>query len=335
MISGLPKQPKGAGEQEFYALLAMLVATAIWGFAPPIIKYTLDFIPVYSFLFYRFLIVCLILFPFIYMELRRQNVSLREFPTLAVSGLTGQTSLAILFLGLKYTSSLEVAVIGVIAPLFMVAAGHYFFSEKVKKNIQIGLIITSVGTLILAIGPILDSNSVSHSIDLRIWGNILIIIYNLFWVVHVLWSKRIRGENSRTIDQTAGFLGISVPRKKYSSQLVTGISFYVGLASMLPFYILESSGRFGETNFNIIDLSLNAWLGLLYMALLSSIVAYGLFEWSLKYLKVTDTVIFSYVSPVFTLPAAFFILGELPTKGIILGAAVIALGILVAERKKG
>lgn len=332
MISGLPKQPK---TKEFYALLAMLGATAIWGFAPPIVKQTLSYIPVYSFLFYRFLIVCLLLFPFVYMELRRQNVSLREFPALAVSGLTGQTSIVLIFLGLKYTSSMEVAVIGVIAPLLMVAAGHYFFNDKVNKNIEVGLIITSVGTLILAIGPILDSNSDSSTIGLRIWGNILVVIYNLFWTIHILWSKRLRGENSRAIDQTAKFFGIPVPKKRYTSGLITGVSFYIGLVSMIPLYILESSGRLGGPSFNIAYLNLNGWIGLLYMALLSSIVAYGLFEWSLKYLKVTDTAIFSYISPVFTLPAAFFILGELPTKDILLGAAIVALGIIVAERKKG
>jgi drug/metabolite transporter (DMT)-like permease len=332
VFSGLPKQAKS---REFYALLAMLSATAIWGFAPPVIKYTLDLIPIFSFLFYRFLIVCVVLLPFVYMELRRQNVSLREFPALAVSGLTGQTSLVILFLGLKYTSSLEVAVIGIIAPLLMVVAGHYFFNERVNKNIQVGLIITSLGTLVLAIGPILDSNSVSPDVNLRIWGNILIIVYNLFWVVHVMWSKRLRGENSRAINQTAKFFGIPLPKKEYSSQLITAVSFYIGLVSMIPFYILESSGRLGATAFNLSELNTNGWVGLLYMALLSSVVAYGLFEWSLKYLKVTDTVIFSYISPIFTLPAAFFILGELPTKDIILGSVIIALGILVAERKKG
>ena len=103
---------------------------------------------------------------------------------------------------------------------------------------------------------------------------------------------------------------------------------------MIPLYILESSGRLGGVSFSLTDLNLDGWAVLLYIALLSSIVAYGLFEWSLKYLKVTDTVIFSYISPIFTLPAAFLILCELPTKGIILGSIVIALGILVAERKK-
>lgn len=315
--------------------MAMIAATAIWGFAPPIIKHTLSYIPPFSFLFYRFLIVCAVIFPFVYLELRRQTVSLRDFPALILSGVLGQASLAILFYGLKYTSSLEVAVIGVIAPLLMVAAGHYFFGDKINKNLKIGLIITSLGTLILAIGPILDPEIPKAAKSSRVLGNVLIVIYNLFWTAHVLWSKRIRGENSHKVNEVAKFLGIPIPRKKYSSQLITGVSFYIGLACMIPLYLLESTGKLGATPFTIIGLNPAGWAGLLYMALLSSIAAYGLFEWSLKYLKVTDTVIFSYISPVFTLPAAFFILGELPTPDIIAGSIVIAVGIFVAEHKKG
>lgn len=331
----LNKLPNQNASKETYALIAILVATAIWGFAPPIIKHTLGYIPPFSFLFYRFLIVCLALFPFLYLELRRQNVSLRDFPALMLCGVLGQASLALLFYGLNYTGSLEVAVIGIIAPLLIVASGHYFFGDKVNKNLGIGLIITSIGTLILAIGPILDSSTPSATRTSRILGNSLIVIYNLFWTAHVLWSKRLRGENSHRVNEVAKFLGIPVPRKKYSSELITGLSFYIGLACMTPFYVLESMGRFGAKTFTILHLDFLGWMGLLYMALFSSIVAYGLFEWSLKYLKVTDTVIFSYISPIFTLPAAFFILGELPTPNIIAGSLVIALGIFVAERKKG
>lgn len=331
----LNKLPVAKASKETHALLAILGATAIWGFAPPIIKHTLDYIPPFSFLFYRFLIVCLALFPFLYLELRRQRVSLRNFPALVLSGLLGQASLILLFYGLNYTSSLEVAVIGIIAPLLMVSAGHYFFNDKVNKNLKIGLIITSLGTLILAIGPILDSNAPTATRNARIIGNTLIVIYNLFWTAHVLWSKRLRGENSHKVNEVAKFLGIPVPRKKYSSELITGLSFYAGLVCMTPFYILESTGKLGTSTFTILHLNATGWVGLLYMALLSSIVAYGLFEWSLKYLKVTDTVIFSYISPIFTLPAAFLILGELPTSDIIVGSLIIALGIFVAERKKG
>lgn len=332
MLKGLPKREKN---RELHALMAMLVATAIWGFAPPIIKYTLDFIPPMSFLFYRFLIVCIILFPFMYLELRRQSVAARDLPALLLSGLLSQTSLIILFVGLNLTTSLEVAVIGIMAPLLMVVAGHYFFNEKVNKHIQVGLAITTIGTVILAVGPALDTTTNSALRSEKILGNLLIVVYNMIYTADVLWAKRIRGENSHNLDGVARFLGIPAPKKHYTSQLITAVTFYVGLITLIPFYLLESSGSFGYSSFTISDLNTAGWLGLLYMALLSSIVAYGLFEWSLKYLKVTDTVIFSYISPIFTLPAAFFILGELPTRDIIIGSIVIATGILVAEKKKG
>ncbi|KKT83836.1 MAG: hypothetical protein UW82_C0031G0004 [candidate division WWE3 bacterium GW2011_GWC2_44_9] len=331
-MSNLPSSPK---ELKQYAVPAMLIATAIWGFAPPIIKHTLDYIPPMAFLFFRFLIVCLLLLPFMYLRLRREKITLREFPVLAISGLLGQTSLILVFWGLKFTTSLEVAVIGIIAPLLMVAAGHYFYGDKVNKKIKLGLLITSIGTLILAIGPILDSNSGHGLIGYRIIGNVLIVLYNLVWTAFVLWSKRLRGENSPKLNRTAKYLGICLPTKKYESSTITTVSFYVALLTMIPLYILETSGAFGNSNtYNIASIPVLAWAGLLYMAVLSSIAAYGLFEWSLKYLKVTDTAIFSYIAPLFTLPAAFLLLGELPTKGILVGAAVVVLGIAVAEKNR-
>jgi len=318
-----------------YPLLAMLAATAIWGFAPPIIKHTLEYIPPFSFLFYRFLIVCIVMLPYMYFQLRRETVLVKDLPALTIAGLLSQASLILIFYGLRYTSSLEVAVIGTVAPLLMVGAGHYFFNDRVSKYIEAGLVLATVGTLILALGPLLDADTPKTHVNTRIWGNFLIVLYNFIYTADVLWAKRIRGSNSTKINQAARFLGIPLPRKKYSSQLMTGITFYVGLTSMLPFYILESSGKIGQLGFNILSLNLGGWAGLLYTALLSSIVAYICFEWSLTYLKVTDTVLFSYIAPVFTLPAAFIILGELPTRDLILGAVVVVLGILVAERKKG
>lgn len=331
-MNGLPKKQKTG---EYYALIAMLSATAIWGIAPPIIKYTMEYIPPMAFLFYRFLIVCLILMPFVYLELRRQNLLVKDFLGLAISGILGQGCLILLFFGLEYTSSLEVAVIGIISPLLMVVAGHYYFSEKISKYVQVGLVLICLGTAILALGPILSSGVSSSAGLSKVFGNFLIILYNLAWVGHVLWTKRIRGENSSKIDTVARFFKLPVPRRRYSSQLITALSFYIGLLLIIPFYMLEANGVFGGKSFNILDLSTSGWIGLLYMSILSSIVAYGLFEWSLKFLKVTDTVIFSYISPLFTLPAAFFILGELPTSDLLLGAGIIATGIAVAEKKKG
>lgn len=326
--------PNNGNKQKTNALYGMLAATAIWGIAPPIIKSTLDSISPISFLFYRFLIVCIVLLPFMYFKLRKEKLTLKDLPILAVSGVFAQTSLLLIFYGLKFTSSLEVAFIGVIAPLLTIGAGHYFFGDDIGRNTKIGLIITSLGTAVLAIGPILDSNSFSHNTETRILGNALIVLYNLLWAIFVIWSKRLRGEKSDKITKATKLLGISLPRKNYSSSTITGVSFYVGLLTLLPLYIIEASGSMGSSNvFSILDLPYKAWAGIMYMALLSSVIAYGLFEWSLKFLKISDTVIFSYIAPIFTLPAAYLLLSEIPSGSVLIGSFVIVCGIVVAERK--
>jgi len=70
------------------------------------------------------------------------------------------------------------------------------------------------------------------------------------------------------------------------------------------------------------------------MALLSSIVAYGVYQWGLKYLEAQETAVYSYLGLLFNIPAAFLILGEIPTQQMAVGAVVIAVGVVIAEKFK-
>ena len=70
MIRTLPKR--------HLAFAALLVATAIWGVATPIIKLTLSHISLFSFLFFRFLVVCCILLPVTALELKRNPIDKSE-----------------------------------------------------------------------------------------------------------------------------------------------------------------------------------------------------------------------------------------------------------------
>lgn len=328
----LPKKSKN--NPQTIALMAILFATAIWGFAPVVIKGTLDYLPPFTFLFYRFLIVCLVLLPYMCLYLKKQSPSIRDLPALVLVGLLGQTSLILIFVGLKYTTSIEMSIIGIVAPIMLAVAGHYFYRDELNKYLKIGLAVASVGTLILTLGPIMEPNQTIASKELRIFGNLLVLLYQVFFVTYVLWSKRIRGENSHEINILAKFFRIAIPRKKYGSFFITGLSFYVALASMLPLYVFENQGFFGGYSVEILRMGPEPLFGLIYMSIFSSIVAYGLFDWSLKHLKVTDTVVFSYLAPIFTIPAAFIVLQEIPTSELVVGSLIIAVGIVIAEKRK-
>jgi len=310
--------------------IAILITTLIWGAAGPIIKYTLSYIPPLTFLFLRFLIVCIILLPYLFVELRRTKINKRDYLNFFLLGLFAQTSILLIFLGLNYTTALDAAIIGIMGPILSIVAGHYFYKDKIDTKIKVGLSLASIGTLFVIIEPALTGNG-KVAIEHRIFGNLLILLYHFFWVVYIIWSKMSMGERSALLKKTLSFVHLKPMTKKYSPTLITGLTFYVGLITLIPLSIIENLNR--TSYFDILSIDPRGLLGLLYMALLSSIMAYMCYQWSLDHLKVSQIAFFGYLAPIFTVPIAYILLGEIPNKVMVIGAVFIALGVYIAEKR--
>jgi len=318
----------------FLAYVALTVVTLIWALAGPVIKLTLQDVPPVHFLFFRLLIVCIVLLPLVSLQLRKDPIKPKEIPTLIMLGLFSQSSLALTFIGYKYTTALDAAIITLLAPLLAVVAGHYYFNEKVSGRTRMGVILASIGTLLIIIEPFLVNGASLRTKELKVLGNMLILIATLSFLLFTLWSKYAEGEKSNKIKKIFKLLHLHKLKKGRSPLTITCITFYVGLASMIPLLILETKGYFGPINFSIYNLKTTAVIGIFYMAIFSSIIAYTLYEWSLKIASVADTAFFNYLSPIFTLPFAYLLLREVPTKINLIGAGIIGIGVLIAGRKK-
>lgn len=321
-------------KQTVLAYLAFLAANIIWGAAVPVIKLTLNYVPVMTFLFLRFLIVCIILLPFTLIELKKHPIDKRDFPNIVILGIFGQSSLFLAFAGLKYTGALETAIIGVISPILAVAAGHYFYNEKVNKYVKAGIVLATLGTLFIVLEPILSKNQINTDVKLRMFGNLLELLYNFAFLTYIVWSKISLGQISKNVKRTLHFIHIKQMVKEYPSTLLTAISFYVALATFIPFVLLEKLGYFGAYNFKYSSLSLIPILGILFMAVFSTIIAYMFFEWALEKVSISDSAILGYLGPVFTLPFSYLLLKETPTAVMIVGSLIIAFGVFIAEKKK-
>ncbi len=321
---------------------ATILAVAIWAGALPVIKITTEYIPPFTFLFIRFLVVCLLLLPVMVVLLRQSPIDRRDYKNLILLGLVGQSAIALVFWGVKFTSALDAAIIGTIAPLLTIAAGHYFYKEKINNTTKVGVLIAVVGMLIVVFEPLLLGNGsdIAHTGTAmqRTFGNLLIVLYNVSFTMYIIWSKMVMGKKSHTLTSTFRHFHVEPMKKTYSPMLHTTIAFYIGLATMIPFAILEYLGYFGAdayaTNPSTPGSLLIPILGILYMAILSSIVAYIAYEWGLQKAEVSDGAILGYLGPLFTLPFAFIILGEAPTPINLLGAVVITVGVIIAERNK-
>lgn len=328
MLSRLKKK------KAFLPYLALLVTTTIWAAAGPVIKLTVEYIPPFTFLFYRFLIVCVLLLPLTINIAAKEKVDKKDWPEIILMSITGQTAIILIFWALKFTSALDAAIIAVFAPILVIAAGHYFYNEKMTNMAKLGIIISSFGMFVIVLEPIIANHRLLAQTELRVLGNILALLFQLSWPVYIILNKRLLGQRSKKVSQALDIIHVEENRRKHSPEFLMAISFYIALLSLIPFVFFERFGAFGlyppfSAIFNKISL-----LGLFYMVVLSSIVAYFLFQWSLKYVEASETGYFTYLSPILTLPFAYWILKETPSKTAFFASAIIALGVFLAEKYK-
>ena len=272
--------------------------------------------------------------PVVFIELKANPIHKKDIKNLILLGIFGQASLAFIFWGIQYTSTIDTAIIGTFGPLLTIYGGYKFYNEKISHKTKVGIAIATIGTALVVLQPILESGlSGGEDIMLRLFGNFLIVAYTVFFTIYVLYSKVVMGRATKDMKSFLRHIHVEPMKKHYSPTLSTAITFYVGLAVIIPFAFLENAGYFGEV-LNPVNLDTMAWLGILYMALISSIVAYIVYEWGIQHADISDGAIFGYLGPLFTLPFSYLMLGEIPSSLALIGATILTIGVFIAEKYK-
>lgn len=303
----------------------LLIATIIWSFATPLVKFALNDIDPYFFLFFRFLIVIILCLPFLIHYLRKRKYTGYDWFNLILFAVTGQVVLIIFFVGLDLTTATDSIIIGLLGPLVTIAAGHYFFRDKINLVKEIGIIIAFLGAILVISEPLFSSTN--GTAKNRFLGNLLIssnIIIGTFWVVY---SKFLFGTNSVKLITFMKKIGIKLHKKKYDEVEFNIMSFLIAFVALIPFYLYN----FQSYNKQIVSISNTSLAVILYMAIFSSIIAYILYIKAQAKLEVSEVSILSYITPLFSLPASFYILGEIPSNFAIIGLIVIFCGIAVSK----
>ncbi len=303
----------------------LLIATIIWSFATPLVKFAFNDIEPVFFLFFRFGIVTLICLPFLIHYLRKRKYSLYDWFNLILFSITGQVVLIIFFIGLDLTTATDSIIIGLIGPLVTIAAGHYFYRDRINLVKEIGIFLAFIGAILVIAEPLFSATN--GTAKNRFLGNLLIssnIIIGTFWIVY---SKFLFGTNSIKLISLMKKIGIKLHKKKYDATEFNLLSFLVTFIFLIPFYLYN----FQDYNQKISNISNSSLLVILYMAIFSSIIAYILFIKAQAKLEVSEVSILSYLAPLFSLPASFFILGEVPSNYAIIGLIVIFSGVIVTK----
>lgn len=292
------------------AYLLLLIATLIWGIAGPVIKFTLGGISPLLFLVYRFGISSLIAVIFFSKLTFRFPRDKKTLIYLFIST-TFQTTigLSLLFFGLKNTTVLDMTLITLMAPLLAAESGVRFLHERITTREKIGMGVALLGTLFTVIEPL----AVGGGDGIRTSGNALILLYLVSTVVPAILTKKLL---------RAGVKAVTL----------TNLEFLTGFITLLPFALLTYG--YSETTNTLSGLDLKYHLGILFMALFSGSLAYTLFNKAQKTIEVGEAAVFSYLYPLFAAPLAVLWLKEKVTSRFIIGAMIIAIGVVIAEYKK-
>lgn len=286
--------------------LALTLNAIIWGSAFPIVKPAFAYISPMQYLYLRFLlagIVAIPIFLYFYLKLRPKLSYLFKVLLIELGGMV--IPLLVLYEGLARTTALDASLIGATGPIFVVLGGILLLRERETKREWQGLALSLLGSLVIVVEPILmggHSDTASSTL-----GNLLILTYNLLWMVYALIAKKFY---------------------KKHPPLYFGAVTYLGTA-LIYGLILAHSGSLPPLS--ILYTSYPILLPVLYMAIPGGILAFALYLFAQSKIEVSEANIFTYLNGVVAIPAAYFLLGEKPSPVTLLAIIIITYGVLRAE----
>lgn len=292
--------------KKYYGEAALLLITVIWGGTFALIKNALNDISPSLFLAIRFGVASIILFPFLYSQLK--SINKETF----IAG----TILAIFFflgfqfqtIGLNYTTATKSGFITgtfvVIIPILQILI------EKRKPRIHniIGVILVFIGLIFLSSkGENLFHFFEEFGSDLNI-GDLFTLICAILFAFQVVY--------------------VDIFTKKYPYMPMVFIQLFISaIGGMFSAVILSSLGL-EQTKFT---LNFNVVTAILYTSIFASIIAITI---QLKYQKVVSPtkagIIYSF-EPIMAAILAYLILSEKITNFGFIGGAFIFAGLIVSE----
>jgi len=205
--------------------------------------------------------------------------------------------------GLQTSEAGTTAWIVATTPVFMAMLGRFILKERLDWLKTLGIFLAFAGVLLVVSKGNLSSVSVGR---FGAPGDKLILVSAVNWAVFSVLSRR----------------GL----KAYPAGLMM---FYVmTLGWLFTSLLFFAGGNIAEVS----GLTFNGWLGIAFLGVFCSGLAYIAWYDALQALSAAQTGVFLYIEPLVAVVVAFFVLGEPVTLVSLLGGGVILFGVWLVNR---
>lgn len=202
---------------------------------------------------------------------------------------------------MKYIPSGLGAVIGAASPLWIALLSAYVFKES-RLNLLtfIGLILGLAGILVIFSDYLHDLLNSAFSI-----GILLNVVASVTWAFGTIYTIK----NARQID----------PYFSLGWQMFLGGVILLGLSRLTGQYT------------HLSHVAIEAWLSILYLVLIGSVITYSAFIYALKRLPAAQVSVYAYVNPIVAIIVGSLLNHEKLTAIIATGTAITLLGIFLVN----
>lgn len=282
--------------------LYLIIASSIWGGMYVVVKVLVSIIPPLELVWFRYLIAIVALLIVGIVTKQNWHIEKRDYLKIITIGITGYAiSIVAQETGTMLSSAQMGAIITSSTPAFMVVFAWLILKERltIKKGMSVGL--ATVGVLIIVgVGDLNVSN---------ILGGISLLIAALTWALMSVLVKRLPNN--------------------YPQIVVTTYSTLVALVVLTPFVL---------PNLHKIDVSQlshpTIWGGLLYLGIVSTAVAFLLWNRGLQVLNASSGGLFFFFQPVIGALFGWLVLGEKIGVTFWVGSTLIIIGVLIVIKEK-
>jgi drug/metabolite transporter (DMT)-like permease len=295
----LENQKKPSGFITYAVLIAGMIVIS---FTSPMLKETLDLgLTSVSITFYRIAISAAVIWIMIALKpgyrTEVKSVTKRDFWLICLGGFFRAANMVLWVFALTFSPVFLVSALLRTNPVWVIAGSYLFLGKQTPLKSLIGVGICLVGVAICALGGFSDESN------------------NPIGMVLILFSAVLFGLN---------LIVSGVIREKFSLWPTMGMTFLFAAVLLFVTCLItgESLGPFSPM----------AWVWLLALSLICTLLGQSTSVWALKHIPATNVSLINLLAPFFAGVTTFFLRGEVPNLLTIAGTVVMVIGLAVFFR---
>lgn len=288
--------------------LSLSIAASIWGGMYVVSKYVMDFIPPITLVWLRYLIAFFVLFAVLKISRRKnttrsavRSIEKKDWFLFAWIGFIGYfLSIILQFVGTKLSDAHTGALITSATPAFIIIFARFLLNEPFTFRKITALILATFGVIIVIGWEV--------KIGSYFWGSLILVGAALTWALLSIFVK--------------------IASVRHSSLTITTYAILFAFLFTTPFMVWEAKSQ---------DIYFADWpiiLGILYIGLISTAVAFFLWNKGFELMEAGIGSIFMFFQPVVGSVLGWLLLDERLDTNFFIGGLLIAIGVAIITLKK-